>query len=306
MIVLAIVLAVTAAVTFAYSAVLQQRTARQAPESESLRLSLLFDLLHRRTWLAGMGLVAVAYCLQAVALGLGSVALVEPLVATELVFAVPLAIRGRQGTPGRREWTGTACVVGGVVLFLVASAPAGGHPDPGMTRWLSVLVPSALVVIGCVAAARGPESPRRAMLLAVAAGISFGVLALLTKSVIFLFAHGVGRTFGSWQPYALAVVGIIGFLFAQSAYGAGPLAISLPIIDSLEPVVAVLLATIAFDERLSVGARSLGLEAAGAFAAAVGVFLLGRSPLVLSIYEQTEHQKKRSGIANTNVQNSSR
>jgi drug/metabolite transporter (DMT)-like permease len=128
-------------------------------------------------------------------------------------------------------------------------------------------------------------SARRASLLAVAAGVTFGLLAVFTKGVTYIIQrHGVGVVL-AWQLYALIGLGVAGFLFSQSAYQAAPLRNSLPVIDALEPTVAVLLAAAAFGEHLSHGPAALALEALGASAALGGVFVVGRSPLVLSAYE---------------------
>ena len=280
--------ALAAGGTFAVSAVLQQRVAHAAPDSASLRFRLLLDLLRRPLWLAGMASLIAGYCLQALALAFGTVSLVEPLVVTELVFALPLATRSEHRRPGRREWLGAGCVVGGVAMFLIGASPGGGHPDPEFVTWVLMILPVAVVVAALIAAARGPRSPRRAALLAAAAGISFGLLALFTKNITYLLKFGVTTVLSAWQLYALIGIGVVSFLFAQSAYQAASLQSSLPVIDALEPTVAVLLAAGAFGERISHDAVSLTLEALGGAVALGGVFMLGRSSLVLSVYQPTD------------------
>ena len=167
----------------------------------------------------------------------------------------------------------------------------GGNPEPDLAAWILVGLP-ALVVAGCVIAFAGrEETPRRASLLACAAGLCFALLALVLQSLDGLFALGPVVAFTSWQPYALAVLGLAGFTVAQSAYQAAPLAVSLPIIDSVEPTCAVVFSVLAFHQSLSLDPTSLALESFGALVALLGIFLLGRSPLVLCIYERQQAQK---------------
>lgn len=289
----ALPLAVSAAGGFAVSAVLQQRAARSAPESESLSPRLLFDLVRRSSWLVGIGCLVVAYVLQAAALAFSDVSVVQPLIILELAFALPLAMRLRHQRAGFREWLGVACVVLGVGAFVGLAGDSPGNPEPGLESWGVAVVPSAAVVVGMIVFARGPESPRRAALLAVAAGVTNGLLALVTKSMVTLLRQGITAVLSSWQLYVVIAFGVLGLLIAQSAFQAAPLALSLPIIDALEPTVAIVLATIAFKEPLASSEAGLAGEMFGGLLAVAGVFILGHSPLILSIYERTEQRKAR-------------
>lgn len=292
----ALLAALLGAGAFAVSAVLQQRAAREAPRKESLSWRLIADLLHRRTWLAGMGCVVLGYLLQAVALGLAPVAFVEPVIGIEVVLALPLAARFKRKHLGRREWAGAASVVIGVGGFLALSNPAGGNPDPGLVRWALVGLPTLGVVGIALAAGRGSGGTRRAPLLACGAGLCFALVALLTQSAVHVLEHqGLLGMLTRWQVYAVAVLGPVGFTIAQSAYQAGPLAMSLPVLDSLEPTVAVVLAALAFHQHLSLVAPRLAGELCCAVLAVVGIFLLTRSPLVIFLYQQTEHAKDAAG-----------
>jgi drug/metabolite transporter (DMT)-like permease len=284
-------LALAGAGSLAVSSVLQQRAARSAPEKESLSWRLIADLVRRPGWLVGMGCVILGFALQATALSFAPVALVEPLIATELVFALPLASRLRHRRLGPREWLGGIAVTAGIGAFVAASSPRGGNPEPSLATWAVVGLPVLAAASCAILLAGKRETPRRAAALALAAGLCFSLLALVLQSLVVLFAAGAGTALTSWQPYVLAVLGPVAFTIAQSAYQSAPLAISLPIIDSVEPVGAVVLAAFAFRQSLSLDPTSLALEVAGALAALSGLFLLGRSPLVISIYEQQQAKK---------------
>lgn len=286
--------ALLAAFTFAMSAVLQQESARKLPEEDSLSPKMAVDLVRDRSWLAGVGAMVGAYLLQAIALGFGPVAVVEPIIVTELIFAVPIAVRHAGRRPGLREWSGMLLAAAGVGAFLVAAHPAGGQATPSILRWGYGFVPWAVVATLLVLASRGPAGPRRAGLLAAAAGVTFGLLSLLTKSMIAVLTHhGFVSMLTSWQPWVVLTVGALGFLVSQSAYQAAPLASSLPLMDTIEPIVAVVLAAYVLREGISLSAADLAVETVGMLGTVVGVFLLGRSPLVLAIYEAGEQRKKR-------------
>lgn len=309
-----VLVALAAACTFAVSAVLQQRAAREVAAPESLSFHIFSDLLRRPSWLAGTASLILGYLLQALALALGDVSLVAPIIVTELIFAVPLAARSEHRRPGPREWVGACGVVIGVGTFLAAADPHGGHPQPAMVVWVLMLA-SCAAVVACALSLTvrsrtapdpvadpqdgtappgtdpGPEDThddgdaRRAALLAVAAGVTFGLLAVLTKNVAYQVGRHGPRVLLAWELYALIGVGICGFLFSQSAYQASSLRDSLPVIDAVEPTVAVLAAAAAFGEHLAHDPASLALEVLGAATAFGGVFLVGRSPLVLSLYQ---------------------
>jgi len=166
--------------------------------------------------LAGFGL-------QATALALGPVALVAPLIATELASALPLAMRIGHLKAGLKEWLATAGVVAGVALFVTVSAPRSGNADPGPWMWVALLAPATGLLFMLATVAAGPPSPRRAGLLATGAGIAFSLLAVLTKSVIHLAGEGAGVLLSHFEPYALVCVGVSAFVFSQSAYQAAPI-----------------------------------------------------------------------------------
>lgn len=276
--------ALAAAMAFAVAALLQQRAASAESAEKSLRPALLLSLVRRGLWLAGVGALVGGYGFQALALALGPVAVVQPLITTELVFAVPLAGTVMGGRPGWQEWLGVLFTTGGVSLFLGVASPAAGTSTATSATWAIVLLASALGVVLALVAASAGGRRRRPMALAAAAGLSFALLAVLTKSVVALIEGGLASTFLGWQTYAVVLVGILGLLFSQSAYQAGPLAFSMPVVAVVEPTVAVVLGSTVFGERIDLAGGALAAEAAGAAIALGGVVLLATSGMVLRLY----------------------
>ena len=282
---IAVIAALMAGCSFAVGSVLQQSAARDAPTDESLSWRLLVDLAHRKRWLAGIGSDAVSFGLQALALAFGPLALVQPLAVTGLLFAIPLAVRWRGKRLGAREWAGTVAVAGGLAMFLVAASPNEGRPETTMARWLLILLGvGALMALGIVSG-RIARGPFRATLYAVGAGAAFGLLAALTKASTWLLGQGAVAFFTSWQPYAMAVVAVVGAVVQQSAFQAGPLPASVPVMDAMEPTIAVLIGVFAFGEQVGSSVAALVVEALGICALLAGIVVLDRSPVVIELHK---------------------
>jgi hypothetical protein len=107
-----------------------------------------------------------------------------------------------------------------------------------------------------------------------------GVLDALTKATVdVLSARGVGAL-ATWEPWALLLAGLTGALLGQSAFSSGALSLSLPVIDTLTPIIAVVIGATVFGEELASAAWQLGLQLAGGVVAVIGIFVLSRSSIV--------------------------
>lgn len=301
--VIAVIAALAAGCTFAVGAVLQQSAAREAPPDVSLSIRLLWDLAHRPRWLLGIASDVGSFALQALALAFGPIALVQPLLVTGVLFAVPIAVQLRGMRLHAQEWTGTLAVAGGLALFLVAASPDEGVPQTSLTRWMLILMAvGGLMVVG-VLIGEALQGPARASFFALSAGAAFGLLAALTKTSTYLLGQGAATFFTAWQPYAMAFVALAGAVVQQSAFQAAPLPASLPVMDAAEPTVAVLIGVFAFAESLGTSVPALACEAAGILALVTGIVLLDRSPVVLALQPSgpIERPEPHSGAAGTPV-----
>lgn len=281
--VVAVIAALAAGCMFAFGSVLQQSAARETPAEESLSWRLLVDLAHRRRWLVGIGSDAVSFGLQALALAFGPLALVQPLAVTGLLFAVPLAVRRRGRRLHTREWLGTAAVALGLAAFLAAASPSEGLPQASPWRWTLVLVGVAALMAFGVGLGKVAGGVVRPSLYGLAAASAFGLLAALTKASTHLLSEGAATFFTSWQPYTMAVVAVIGAIVQQSAFQAGPLPASLPVMDAVEPTVAVCIGVFAFNEHLDTSVLALALATAGVVMLLAGIVVLDRSPLIAEL-----------------------
>lgn len=235
----AIAVALLSAILFAVGSVLQQRAASEVPDEDALGLGLVTRLVRRPIWLAGTAGDTLGYVAQAAALGLGSLALVQPLLATSLLFALPLGAWWAHRRLSRSDGAWAVILTAGLVVFLVAGEPTEGVDRADAGPWLvaaAVLLPATAACLVVAARSRGGV---RAVALASATGILYGVAAALTKSTVSLLDDGLVGLLTSWEPYALAAAAGLGTYLQQSSYQAGDLAQALPAAAVLEPVVAV-------------------------------------------------------------------
>jgi drug/metabolite transporter (DMT)-like permease len=275
---IAVLAALGAACSFGVGVALQHRQVQRERGRGPLRL--LAQLARRRLWLAGIGLAVAAYGLQAVALAFGPLALVAPIVATDLLFALPVAAIWEQRPMRRLDWAGCGLVAASVAVFVICSQQSPGRSDAPAADWLVAFAAVVLISVAAIVAASVGRRATRPSLLAIGAGVIFGMTAAVTLSMTRLVRFGdATAVLAHWQPWALLVLGVTGLALSATAYKAGALRASLPIMDTVEPVSAVLIGTVVFGERFATAPAVLVLQVAAAAGAITGIVLLGRSPL---------------------------
>lgn len=275
---LAVVESLAGALCYAASTLLQQSAAREQDAELSMRPGLLLRLARSGRWMLGTVLDVAGFGFQFLALRRAALALVVPLFVVGLVVSIIGAALLAHRRPGRAEVSASLLVVSGLGLFIAIAQPGPGHPRASAAGWVGLFVVTGAVVGGCVLGAR--HVPRwRALLLGAGCGILYGVTSSLTERTGRELNGGVVHTLLTWAPYALAVVSILGLLLNQSAYQAGDLRHSLPVLTVAEPVVAILVGQVLFGEHIASSAGARFGEVAGLAAMSVGVVVLGRLAL---------------------------
>ena len=277
---LAVVFALSSALMYAFASVLQQRGASAQPAEQALKLSLLGRLLLNPLWVLGLGCDVAGYGFQFLALGHGTLVVVQPLLVCGLLFALPLgaALAGRR--LGRRDWLAAVLVCAGLAVFLIVANPAPGHSNVKPLVWVLLLSSAGGAVMVFVLTSRGRVAWQRAVLLSAAAGIVYGTTAALTKTSSHLLDGGLIHLLAHWQPYALLVAGIGGMVIAQSAFQAGSLDSSLPTMSVVDPVVSIVIGALAFGESIASGPDDVAAEVIALVVMSCGVFLLARSEAI--------------------------
>jgi drug/metabolite transporter (DMT)-like permease len=257
---------------FATSNALQHRAAGRVPETVKHALAVLAHLARQRIWVIATAVSFGAMLLHALALRIGSLALVQPLMLVGVVLAVPLRAAVEHKRPTSSELQAVSITVAGLALFVVCTNPSPSHEVAApvvLVGFVGVCVAVALLALrGSQRAAVGPK--RQAALLGAGAGLMFGVTAGLLKTV--------GNAVAAGHPTAIALTlvclvgaGLLGTAMNQRAYQIAPLAFSMPLVNVVDIIVAVLFGVAVFGESPAHGAGLVVLQAVGLGITAVGL-----------------------------------
>jgi drug/metabolite transporter (DMT)-like permease len=268
---MAATLALVAAFLFALAAALQQKGALNLPTISLAKPMSLVRLLGETTWLLGTLALFTGYLFQAGALDRGRLSVIQPLLVTTVVFALPLGYFLTKQHVGRREVVGAVVIIIGLGLFVYFGDPAGGNENASNLQWaITIGLLSLLSALLLVFGGSGGLSMKAAVYGTVA-GILFGLSSALTKPTLDFLHESVGTMLSHWECYALAVAGVLGFVLQQVSLGTGRLAPSVATVSVANPLVGILIGILLLDERLSrpgwhivVAVIGLGLALVGA------------------------------------------
>jgi len=282
----AIPLALLASVCTATSSVCQRLGARDSQKSVGLDLWLVFRLARRPIWLAGIASMILGFVFQLSALHYGPLALVQPILALELLFVFGYMAFLSSRTVRRRDWLAAAAMSAGLGLFLFAASPSGGRQHAPASLWLLAAFATLAVVVVGVSVAFGlhhwsPKSgPQRAAILGAVTGVSWGFVAAVIKEFSYHLSGGIAAVFSNWSVYALIGAGAVSLVLASHALAAGPLAASQPGFTILDPLAASLLGLFLFGEHFQATTVDLALEALALALLVAGVSALSHSHLI--------------------------
>ncbi|HEY7916422.1 MAG TPA: DMT family transporter [Acidimicrobiales bacterium] len=277
---MAYLLALSSALANALTSILQRMGVEDAPEESTLRLSLLTHALRRGVWLIGFAFMVASFLMQAVALHLGDLSQVQPILTTELPFLVLLLATWFRFRIGAREWLGCLAAAGGLAGFLVFAQPSGGDLVPTGVGWIVVAsICGGVILLTVVLAMRGPRWWRAAM-FGAAGAVGFAFTAALIKTVGDFVAGDWTHMFGHWETYALAVSGVVSLFLAQNAFHAGPIAASQTALVLVDPLASLAIGIGLFGDNLRTAGIFGPLEAISLVVMFVGAVSISYSPLV--------------------------
>jgi drug/metabolite transporter (DMT)-like permease len=254
-----VAVSLASAFTFAISTSLKHASASQLARREDSRIGAWGHFaratLTHPLWLGAILADAIGFSLQVIALHLGALALVQPLLISGLLFA--LILRQRSGQEAsRREVLWGVVLTGALGAFLlVAGVSNPAKQVGGVNHWpagIAVTAAAVLAVI-CIVIGRTRSGSPAAALLGVAVGISYAATAALLKSVTNIALRGPVPVLTSWQLYAVIASGAAGLMLNQVAFRAGPLTASLPAIATVDPLLSIALGIIIFHEHIHHG-----------------------------------------------------
>lgn len=270
----AVVVALAAAGCFAVSTALQHQGAAGTPAGRRWWRRLA----RRPGWVAGVCTGGVGFLLHAVALHLGTLVVVQALLVSGVVFALPVRAALERRAPGRLTMLWAVVTAAGLALFLVAVAPSPGvqRPDGGRGV-LYVCVAAAVAAVATYGGTRVLSRRVRGLLWGSAAGILFGLTAGTVKmATATATSGGIGGIAGTWPPYALLVLGVSGLAVTQCAYRSAPLPVSMPLLNVLSPLVGIGFGAYVFGELPDARPVAVVLQLVALAVTAVGVTVLSR------------------------------
>ncbi|HTX94526.1 MAG TPA: DMT family transporter [Mycobacterium sp.] len=267
--------ALCAALASAVGNVIRQRSAQEVTDKPVGHLALFGMLLRdKRWWLGGVGDIG-SYCLLALALDDGSVLLVMSLQVTALLFALPVYARLTRRRISPREWMWAVLLAAALAVMIAVGQPVGGHERALAQTWLIVAVVMGPPLLLCLLAAKiWSDRPIAATLLGAVAGSLLAAFAVLMKGVVDTVEHDPGQLWHRPELYAWVFCGVAGMIYHQSAYRAGALTASFPMIIVAKPVVGGALGITVLGETLragGIGCFVLAIAAALVIVATVGL-----------------------------------
>jgi uncharacterized membrane protein len=299
---IAVVTALAAALVLGISAVADQRSTKRVKTRQPLSPLILADLARQPLWLIAIGANIVGFALQVVALDFGSIALVQPILVFDLVFAVLIgwSLDRSAGTPRPGApvmFAGVGATAAGVAGFLAIGRPSGGQDQASLSIVPPLAIGLVVVLGGCLTVAARNRN-LRPLALALACGVCYGVAAFAIKLVTTEFGGGAAQVFTSWPIYVFAVVGPAGFVLNQDAFQQGTyLAPVQAIITSTDPVVSVALGVLWLDVRLRSSPAAIVGEVVSFLVMIVGIVITARhSPQAKGRAEATPTPDPRAAL----------
>jgi drug/metabolite transporter (DMT)-like permease len=275
---IAVLLALCAAFFIAIGDVIQQRTTHEVADEKVTPVELFARLLRDKTWWVGSIAGGAGFGFQAAALGFGSVLLVQALLVTSLLFALPMSAYFAHRRVSRSQWLWAVLLAASVAVIVTVGNPTEGHSRAGLELWIWVAAIMGPALVLCVIGAKvWSGRPAAAVLLALVSGSLWGLFAVLTKGVVGRLDHGIEAVLLSPELYAWALVAVAATMWQQSSFRAGSMAASLPTMTVAEPVVGSILGIFVLGETLRPGDAGwfLLIVAFGAMVFATGALARG-------------------------------
>jgi drug/metabolite transporter (DMT)-like permease len=264
--------------------VLQQHAAERAPKAHFLRLALIKDLLRKRIWLAGIAIMVAGQLVSAWSVSHISLSVAEPLLSTNLLFALALAVPLSGERLRITELVGVVMLSGGVAALSVprtANSPAMSFASPA--GWLGAAALAGIAAI-LVQTGRMRHGLARATLTGTAAGLVFGIADALTRQTVHVLdAHSFTALLTTWPGYSLIGANLLGLWLMESAFNSAPLHASLPAISAAEPAAGIVLGIIVFGDEVQVSPGMIAVQIIGVVALVAGVILVARAPALADL-----------------------
>ena len=271
---MAILFALLSAFSNATTAVLQrQASVSQSEDQKGWRGAMA--LVRDPRWLVGLLFMGGTFVFQAIALYFGELAVVQPVLVTELIFTLALRRYWMHDDIRSRTWTAALMICVGLAAFLLASQPSEGHRVATVGDWVWALSIRGAVIVLLLMLSRRGSPARRAALLGCAAALMWAIDAAFVKAATDLLSQsGWIALLTHWQLYAVVASGVLGTILLQAAFAAGPLAASQPAILIVDPLASIALGIELFGEKLNTSTPAIIVSVIGLLIMAAGVVVI--------------------------------
>lgn len=274
---MAVLLALGAALSNALGSIFQRLGLEAAGVGDGGNLG---GIVRRPIWVAGILAMAAAFALQASALHLGAVGVVQPLLLAELPFVVLVLVCWFGQRHARHDVVAVLGAAVGLAGILGALQPTDGDGRPSALRWVVVVGVGVGLELGAVALGRHRHPATKALVLGGGAAVGFALVAVLTKVAAGVAAAAPSRLVLTWQVWVLCAVGAGSLTLMQLAFSAGPFSMSQGALILVNPVASVLFGTATFGCHVVATPPRLSVAAVSAVVLVGSILVVLRSPLV--------------------------
>ena len=274
---LAIAFALLGALAQALTSILQRVANLKSPEGERTGWQTALYLVRQPLWLLGMLCLGGTFVFTALALYLGTVAAVQPILVTELIFTLGLRVLWLRESLEKRVWIAAGLLCVGLFGFLAVAHPQDGSSNASTGAWIYALSTRGAIIVVLYILSRWGSPARRAALLGACAAMVWAVDAAFVKTATDLLAQvGVVHLFFHWPVYAVIISGILGTVLLEAAFSVGPLTASQPALLIVDPIASILIGIELFGETIRTGSGFVVYEILFIIVMCLGVWFLSQ------------------------------
>ena len=279
---IAIILSLLAAVALAFGAQLQNDSIEKNADKvkgakRGVDLKHIAGLIKNPRWLGGMSFLVLGALCQIAALTMAPLIVVQPIGALALVITALLNARSTKTKITKATWIAIALCTGGIATFVsLATGIAQEQKELSDGQLIVILGILAFLLVALGAVFLVQRQNLSALTFILGAGLLYGLLATLVKSVI----QRIQQSHFEWLTITCLVAAVLamalGGWFVQNAYASGPPDLVIAGLTVIDPMVAVTIGIIVLGEAASAGPVISVIFAASGAVAAYGVWLLSR------------------------------
>ncbi len=271
---LSLLAAVMAALCYGVGSVLQAVAATNTPRTRGLDARLLITLAGRLPYLAGIGLDALGFVFNIVALHGLPLYLVQSMLAGSVGVTALVAARFLHVRLGRAETVALSALALGLILLAVGAEPGHSRMLTGPVQWLLLAGVGVLGVSGFVVARLG--SAKAGLGLAALAGAGFGGVGIAARSLAL--PNPWWHTISNPLMWSIVGYGVLGLLLLATALQRGSVTLASAVMFAVETLLPSAIGLLWLGD-----ATRSGL---GAVAATLGFVLTLGGAMALSRYSE--------------------